>query len=1111
MISLHKPGILVLLEPMLADSSQIRIGLRLGFHQSISNASHGGKIWDFHHHSISIDFISASEQFLTFAATMPALGIPLFFTCVYAKCSYVRRGELWGDLAAQSSVFAGPWIVCGDFNAVTSNAERIGGNSLSTTSSREFQAAINQASLQDAGFSGNAFTWCNNRSGPNRKWTRLDRALCSSAWLHLLPSFLVQHLPRIHSDHSPLLLSSPTIPPSSPKPFRFQRMWTQDQRFLALLSTAKVEILEQNASHVPSPLTLDCFHQEKKNLERLELLEEVFWKQKSRNRRLKEGDRNLRFFHASASDRFRKAQIRELTLQDGSKTSDLSQMKQVASEFFKALYSAEPTNSPNNFTVSIPALVSSAENYILLAPPTMEEVHLAVKALPLEGASGPDGFSCAFFASCWHIIREDIQRAIKFLLQGGKIPRVFSATLLCLIPKSAAPKTLSDFRPISLYNCIYKIFSKVITARLSSILPKLISKEQMAFVQGRSVSKRIALVQELLKDIDRKVRGHNTIFKIDLEKAYDRLSWSFLKDVLLKFGFSTAWVAIVEGYWSSLWLSVLFNGESSGFFKSGRGLRQGDPLSPSLFILGLEALSRGLSALIPSIRCQPFRSTRFTPTISHILFADDTMIFTNSGARSVRNLMSFLQGFSRVSGLKINSAKSCLISSSKMPSSRIRKLEGLTGFARLPPYFTYLGVPRSIGRLRSSYFQPLVDKILSHISGWKARFLNQAARSVPIKHVLAGIPIHTLAAVDIPSKTLAMLESGFADFFWGWTEGNNLWAVFMRAKYGIVSSRPPLAQRSATSPAWKKLLQQFEFLMDHSRLLVGEGSSNFWDTNWSGMGLLRHHILGDIPTHLQELQIKDFTGPEGLWPGVTVPSSLPAEVCDHIASDGISLTSGQDVWVWTAANFGEFLVNSAWQITRQFEEVQTSHARAIDLVRNWFFRLASNFPLPPAKNQRDRDAISDLRLPLREGPPRGISLINWTCPVMGCFKLNIDGSSLGNPGPSASGGVCRDHLGEFRFGFSKGYGHGSSFLAEVKAVVDGLSLCFSNGYTSVDVESDSLAVVDLLSGSSKPLWFSFYWLKKCSTLRARGSIAISYIPREGNQLNWFSSKMVKGK
>ncbi|XP_058106493.1 uncharacterized protein LOC131249745 [Magnolia sinica] len=455
------------------------------------------------------------------------------------------------------------------------------------------------------------------------------------------------------------------------------------------VSFAKVEKLEQEAIASPTTSILSSLDKERSNLQCLKFLEEVFWKQKFRNRWLKEGDRNSKFFHTLVTNRIRRSHISQVVLQDGSITSDQAQKKAAASDFFKLLYSAEAITPIADSSIKLPPLVSLAYNDFLLTPPIVEEVKLVVSSLPVDGTPGPDGFSRVFFSSCWNIVAEDLYRVVKFLFQGG------------------------------------------LTQSFPTLFP--MSKWHLS--------------------------------KIDL----DRVSWPFLKAVLLKFGFSRSWISIVEQCWTSPWFLVLFNGEATSFFNSERGLRQGDPLSPSLFILVMDVLNRGLHNLFSTNLCKSYKTRRGNLTISHLLFADDTTVFINGGSTSLNNLMAFLQNFNRVSGLKINLTKSSFMVSSAR--SRIWRTERLTGITRATSIFSYLGVSLSKGKIWATTYQPLVKRIVSRIAGWKAHFLNQAARVTLIKHVLSSIPIHTLAAVDILNKTLTALEFAFADFFWGRSNG----------------------------------------------------------------------------------------------------------------------------------------------------------------------------------------------------------------------------------------------------------------------------------------------------------------------------------------------------
>ncbi|XP_058106257.1 uncharacterized protein LOC131249463 [Magnolia sinica] len=189
-----------------------------------------------------------------------------------------------------------------------------------------------------------------------------------------------------------------------------------------------------------------------------------------------------------------KAHIREIKLLNGTTTDDQAQIKAAAVEFFKGLFASEEVASLADFLSPIPSLISVEDNAYLMTQLTLEEVKSAVSAILVDGAPDPYEFFGSFFSACWSIIGEDLHHAVKFLFQGGNIPRAFSSSLLFLILKIPVPRSFSDFRPISLCNCIYKVFSKVIAARLSSILLRIVSAEQMAFVQGRSIANNISLV-----------------------------------------------------------------------------------------------------------------------------------------------------------------------------------------------------------------------------------------------------------------------------------------------------------------------------------------------------------------------------------------------------------------------------------------------------------------------------------------------------------------------------------------------------------------------------------------------------------------------------------------
>lgn len=176
-----------------------------------------------------------------------------------------------------------------------------------------------------------------------------------------------------------------------------------------------------------------------------------------------------------------------------------------------------------------------------------------------------------------------------------------------------------------------------------------------------------------------------------MEKVYDKLDWSFVTCVLRKFGFSDQWIVWINELIKDGPISLLIGGASTAFFKSSRGLTQGDPLSPSLFIIVEEVLSRGISQLLKTNKIKPFYIHKQAPPISHALFADDTVIFMNARKESIINLYEFLEEYESCSGQKVNVSKSSFYTSQKTSEIKLARIENIIGWKKGSFPFTYLG------------------------------------------------------------------------------------------------------------------------------------------------------------------------------------------------------------------------------------------------------------------------------------------------------------------------------------------------------------------------------------------------------------------------------------
>ncbi|XP_042490858.1 uncharacterized protein LOC122070717 [Macadamia integrifolia] len=358
-----------------------------------------------------------------------------------------------------------------------------------------------------------------------------------------------------------------------------------------------------------------------------------------------------------------------------------------------------PTVDHLDLLESIPKTLQEIDNFRLDSLTGDAEIRTTVWELDPDSSPGPDGFYGAFFRRCWSIVDKEMEGA----------------------------ETLDKFRPLCMGNFFYKIISKVMALHLEPLLPRLISEEQGAFQKGKMIHDNISIASELANLMFSSTRGGGLGLKIDISKAYDTISWSFLFQVMRRFGFYEIWIKRLHQILSSTKIFVLLNGGPQAFFGVERGLRQGDPIYPMLFIIAKEVLSRGLSRLVQSKMIQSIQGPRGTPTPGHILFADNIFIFSNAN-------LSF-------------------------PTR-------------------HLGVEIFKGRVKKETLMPVMDRVKGHIAGWKGKLLSMAGRVELVRSVVSAIPNHSFAVYWWPSFLLETMERWMRNFIWtGEVDSSNAIAV----------------------------------------------------------------------------------------------------------------------------------------------------------------------------------------------------------------------------------------------------------------------------------------------------------------------------------------------
>ena len=278
---------------------------------------------------------------------------------------------------------------------------------------------------------------------------------------------------------------------------------------------------------------------------------------------------------------------------------------------------------------------------------------------------------------------------------------------------------MKDFRLISLVGGLYKWLPKVLANRLKLLLGKLISKVQHAFVEGRQILDASLIANEAIDSVLKsKVRA--VLCKLGIERAYDHVDWAFLFSVIGKMGFGEKWIGWVKWCLSPTSVSILVNGTPVGFFQSSRGLRQGDPLSPYLFVIAMEALSCMLKRAVEGgflTPCQVKGKGSERVDVSHFLFANDTLIFCKASKDDMTHLDWLFMCFEAISGLKINLEKSELFLVGTGDDAEDLAFEVGCKVGSLPS--TYLGLPLGAAFKSMAAWDRIEERLRIRLAMWK--------------------------------------------------------------------------------------------------------------------------------------------------------------------------------------------------------------------------------------------------------------------------------------------------------------------------------------------------------------------------------------------------------
>uniref|UniRef100_A0A2N9FZT4 Reverse transcriptase domain-containing protein n=1 Tax=Fagus sylvatica TaxID=28930 RepID=A0A2N9FZT4_FAGSY len=417
-----------------------------------------------------------------------------------------------------------------------------------------------------------------------------------------------------------------------------------------------------------------------------------------------------------------------------------------------------------------------------------EEIIQVVKDLQGDKSPGPDGFNMAFFQKCWSVVESDVLGFFEEVYEHGTFAHSLNATFVALIPKTRNASNIRDFHPISLIGSVYKILAKILANWLKRVLDDLVSESQNAFMGGRQTPNSVLIANECL---DSCLRSHlpGVVCKLDIEKAYDHVNWDCLLSLLDCMGFGFKWRTWIRTCISTVRFSIMVNGSPSGFFGSSRGLRQGDPLSSLLFLLVMEVLSQLLSRTKEVGLICGFKAGSATVSglsISHLLFANDTIVFCDADRDQLLHLRMVLACFEAVTGLGVNMGKSELV-----PVGEVRNVDQLAEIlccrVRVLP-MSCLGLPLGSSFKASTVWNPILEKIDQRIEKLQCNFLWDGLGD-GFKYHLVGwnIVCRPIANGGLGIRKVVMTNRAFLGK-WLWRFGreeNHLWRRVIVATYGL--------------------------------------------------------------------------------------------------------------------------------------------------------------------------------------------------------------------------------------------------------------------------------------------------------------------------------------
>ncbi|XP_021721054.1 uncharacterized protein LOC110688597 [Chenopodium quinoa] len=601
-----------------------------------------------------------------------------------------------------------------------------------------------------------------------------------------------------------------------------------------------------------------------------------------------------------------------------------------------------------------------------------------------------------------------------------------------LFAKGATDDTLTE----EVLNCV----PTLVTEGMNLSLCRAYSEAEIFAALSQMSPYNALIALELFHTMKKRSKGRrgSIAMKLDMSKAYDKVEWDFLRRLLTKLGFAGAWVDTIMAFVTTVRYSFIINGIPSDPLTPSRGLCQGDPISPYIFILVADVLSRMLQVASEKKLIHGARASRNGSEITHLFFADDSLLFTRATRQECSIIVDILNKYEATSGQKINLEKSEVSFSRGVQLPSQITFSSILGMEMVDNHIKYLGLPTIIGRSKKTVFASVKDRILKKIQGWKEKLLSRAGKEILLKSVIQAIPTYLMGMYKFPSSLIREIHAMMARFWWGSNEkgkkihwkswdslcqpkclggmgfrdlgifneallGKQLWRLatnehslfsrILKAKYYPRTSIFEAALGPISSYSWQSLWGSKALVNEGMLWRVGNGRRiNIWNNPWLIDDMSRF-ATSDNQTNMastvNELMELDGCG----WDVSKVESMFNDRDKQAILAIPISERSPEDTLTWAWSKDGLYSVKTAYILGKSlalddFERywVEIWKAKATPKVLHFLWKCCSN-SLPIRSLLTHRHITNDPLCPCCETEPKTASHAVVLCPSTRSLRM----------------------------------------------------------------------------------------------------------------------------